>query len=108
MINLKVYLFRSCGLRREFEVACCEKKIERRKMPSSFQPPVSGDPHDPYEKYRVSEIQKDKEPRDASEGTEPFRDKKRGAFVAYAILVLQKFQQIASGWFGLHLLIFLL
>ncbi len=66
-------------------------------MPSSFQPPVSGDPHDPYEKYRVAEIQKDKEARDASEGTEPFRDKKRSAFVAYAILVLQKFLELFKG-----------
>ena len=30
-------------------------------MPDSSRTPISGEPHDPYEKYRVEEIQKDKE-----------------------------------------------
>jgi len=59
-------------------------------MPSSSQPPISGDSHDPFEKFRVTEIQKEKEPRDASEGEEPFQHKPRSTFVAYIILILRK------------------
>ena len=60
-------------------------------MPGSFQPPVSGSSHDPFEKYRVAEIEKEKNPRDASEETGPFPSKPRSAFVAFVILILKKF-----------------
>ena len=48
----------------------------------------------PYEKYRVEEIQKDKETTDAAEGTEPFPESHHSAFAAYAILILKKFLEL--------------
>jgi hypothetical protein len=60
-------------------------------MPSSFQPPVSGGPHDPYERYRIAEIQSDKGAPDASEGTETFQIKPRSAFAAYVTLLFKRF-----------------
>lgn len=59
-------------------------------MPGSFQPPVSGNSHDPFEKYRIAEIEKEKNPRDASEETGPFPSKPRSTFVAFVILTLKK------------------
>jgi len=63
-------------------------------MPDSYQPPISGEPHDPFEKYRIAGIQKEKEPHDASEGTEAFQPKRPSGFLGYAILILKKFIEI--------------
>lgn len=63
-------------------------------MPGSSQPPISGEPHDPYEKYRVEEIQKDKEPGNAAEGTKSFQEKHHSAFAAYALLILNRFLEL--------------
>jgi hypothetical protein len=57
-------------------------------MPDSYQPPVSGEHHDPY---RVTEIQKDKETQDSLQNQESVEPKHHSAFVAYAIIVLKKF-----------------
>lgn len=61
-------------------------------MPSSFQPPLGGT--DPYEKYRVAEVQKDKGPRDLSEGTEEGKPERQSAFAAYVALVFKKFLEL--------------
>lgn len=63
-------------------------------MPSSFQPPVSGGPSDPYEKYRVEEIQKDRDAEVSSKKTEQVSQDKRSAFAAYVSLVFKKFLEI--------------
>jgi hypothetical protein len=63
-------------------------------MPSSFQPPVSG-PHDPYEKYRVEEIQKDKEPRDSTEESQgAIQASRPSAFAAYITMIIKKFLEL--------------
>jgi len=60
-------------------------------MPSSSQPPSNRGPYDPFEKYRIAEIQKDKSMPDTSEGSEKFQLKSKSAIVAYLILLLKKF-----------------
>lgn len=60
-------------------------------MPSSYQPPVSGNPHDPFEKYRIEGIQKDKGAQDSAEGSDHQFYKPRSAFTAYVSLLLKKF-----------------
>jgi hypothetical protein len=60
-------------------------------MPDSFQPPPSSGSYDPFEKYRISEIQKDKETRDAAEGTQTYSYTRHSAFLAYVSLIFKKF-----------------
>lgn len=66
----------------------------KEKMPDSFQPPISGEDHDPFEKFRVAEIQKEKEARDDLEGSVSAQEKHRSAFAAYASLIFKKFLEL--------------
>ena len=66
-------------------------------MPDSYQPPVSGEPHDPFEKYRIAEIQRDKGPPDASEGTETYVPQRQSVFAAYVSLIFKKFLELFEG-----------
>jgi hypothetical protein len=59
----------------------------------TFQPPVSGE-HDPFDKYRVSEIIKDKSARDATEGDEKYEVPQGHAFLAYVSLIFKKLLDI--------------
>jgi len=63
-------------------------------MPDSSQTPISGGPHDPYEKYRVEEIQKNKETRDTPEERVPIQETHHSAFAVYAILILKRFIEL--------------
>ena len=66
-------------------------------MPDSYQPPVSGESRDPYEKYRVAEIQKEKGTPDAAEGTETFSPRRQSVFAAYVSLIFKKFLELFEG-----------
>jgi hypothetical protein len=57
-------------------------------MPSSSNP--SSGPHDPFDQYKVSEIQKDKEPHDAAEGQPQWEPPHHSAFAAYVSLLFKK------------------
>lgn len=60
-------------------------------MPDSFQPPIGDNPHDPFEKYRVSEIQKDKNPSEPSIEKKEDQSKTKSMFAAYVALLFKKF-----------------
>ena len=51
-------------------------------------------PSDPYEKYRVSKVQKEKAPSDADEEMELFSPTHRTAFAAYVSLIFKKFLEL--------------
>ncbi len=60
-------------------------------MPDSFQNPVGGGPKDPFEKYRIEEIQKDKDSKEDKKQKNGDNHTHRSLFAAYIILLLKKF-----------------
>lgn len=61
-------------------------------MPDSYDPPVSGGPHDPYEKYRVTEIHGDEEAANSQKRDREPED--RSAFAVYATFIFNKFIEL--------------
>ncbi len=59
-------------------------------MPDSFQNPIGGGPKDPFEKYRIEKIEKDKD-RDAEKKMMRWGEgKPHSAFAAYFLLLFKK------------------
>jgi hypothetical protein len=63
-------------------------------MPDSFQSPIGGGSKDPFEKYRIEEIQKDKDAEDAEKKLNWSSQTRRSLFATYMILIFKKFLDI--------------